>query len=135
MVLPRRFLSTVMRDEDVGVEAPRQIDRQRQPRQQRHRPLRERPRPYPQRSAQLQRRDHPQRHRLPVQEAVARGRLQRVADGVTEVQDGAPAGLGLVLGHHLGLHAHRARHQLAHQLGRKIRRALLDEVEDGRDRR
>src|SRR5580704_1993388 len=83
---------------DGGVEAPGQIDRQRQPLEQPPPPGRQLLRSDPQARAQLQRGDHPQRHRLAVKQIVSRGRLQRVADRVAEVEDGTPPGLRLVLG-------------------------------------
>ena len=132
MVFPRRFLSTVMRDQTEGsrrrARSTGSDSRSSSPRPRAASSLRS----DPQARAQLQRGDHPQRHRLAVEQIVSRGRLQRVADRVAEVEDGTPPGLRLVLGDHPRLHPHRARHQLPHQLRREVRPALLAELQDDR---
>ena len=91
MVDPRRFLSTAMPRLRLRVESPLVVDRQAKPREQTARAVGQRGRADAQHGAEIQRRDHAERHRLAVQQAVTRRRLQRVPDGVAEVQDRAPA--------------------------------------------
>src|SRR5207247_5227427 len=55
--------------------------------------------------------DHPDRDRLTVQCLVLRGRFDGVADGVTEIQDRAPAGLALVERDNRRVDAGRPAHQ------------------------
>ena len=90
----------------------------------------------PQRGAELQRRDHAERDRLAVQQAVARRRLQRVPDGVAEVQDRAPARFRLVRRDHVGLHPNRARDDLdAAASTDSVRARAFEQVEQAGDRR
>ena len=108
----RRFLSTPTRASTLASSRALDVDRQADRGQHAARALDERRGRDAARGAERQRGDHAQRHRLAVQQVVARRRLERVADGVAEVQDRAPAALVLVLGDDLRLHAHRARDQL-----------------------
>ena len=87
---------------------------------------------------QVGRHHHAAADRFAVQPfAVADARLDRVAEGVAEIEDGAQAALALVLAHDVGLDFAGARDRMR-QRGRVARQqlvdVLLDPVEERRRR-
>src|SRR5665213_3924118 len=90
----------------AGVQTTRGVDRQSQLFEQHPGPRRQLRGPNPHRRPQVQGHHHTQRDGLTVKQVVSGGGLEGVADGVTEVEDRAPAPFGLVGRDHLGLDPH-----------------------------